>query len=141
MIQKKDYPNRSDENDNSIIVKNQSKESGANPKDLSMKSYIYLYNRSWSINPMVKKRPIIHYPQLDTVLMVENFIKKHSGEYKKRSLWEHLPKKMMYQTYQIIFDYLLESGKIARDKENKICWIWNPELVKKYLNDELLRIR
>ena len=84
---------------------------------------------------------IIHYPQLDTVLMVEEFIKEHSGEYKKRALWENLPKRMMYQTYNVIYDYLLESGKIARDKEGKICWIWNPELVKKYLKDESLVIR
>ena len=40
---------------------------------------------------------------------------------------------MMYQTFQVIFDYLLDSHKIAVDKEGKICWIWNPELVRKYL--------
>lgn len=80
---------------------------------------------------MIKQ--ILHYPQLDTVLMVEEFIKEHGGEFKKRSLWEHLPKKMMYQTFQVIFDYLSDSHKIAVDKEGKICWIWNPELVQKYL--------
>jgi hypothetical protein len=87
------------------------------------------------------KNKILHYPQLDTVLMVEEFTKEHSGEYKKRALWEHLPKKMMYQTFQIVYDYLLDSGKIARDKEGKICWIWNPELVRKYLQNESLLIR
>jgi hypothetical protein len=87
------------------------------------------------------KNKVIHYPQLDTVLMVEEFIKENSGEYKKRALWEHLPKKMMYQTFQIIFEYLLESGKIASDSEGKICWIWNPELVQKYLKDESLIAR
>lgn len=84
---------------------------------------------------------VLHYPQLDTVLMVEEFIKEHSGEYKKRALWEHLPKKMMYQTFDVIYQYLLESSKIARDKEGKICWIWNPELVKKYLKQESLFVR
>ena len=83
----------------------------------------------------------IHYPQLDTVLMVEEFIKDHSGEYKKKALWENLPKKMMYQTYQLIFDYLLASGKIAKDSEDTVCWIWNPELVKKYLKNAELAIR
>lgn len=78
-------------------------------------------------------KSILHYPQLDTVLMVEGFIKEHSGEYKKRSLWEHLPKQMMYQTFCVIFEYLLESGKIAVDIEGKIGWIWDPEGVKKYL--------
>ena len=84
---------------------------------------------------------ILHYPQLDTVLMVEEFVKEHSGDFKKRSLWEHLPKKMMYQTFMVVYDYLLNSGKIARDSEHKICWIWNPELVAKYLQNEALTIR
>ena len=87
------------------------------------------------------EKEVIHYPQLDTVLMVEEFIKDHSGEYKKRALWEHLPKKMMYQTYMMIFEYLLDSGKIARDSVGKICWIWNPDLVRKYLADESLVVR
>ena len=84
---------------------------------------------------------VLHYPQLDTVLMVEDFIRDNSGEYKKRALWENLPRKMMYQTFQVIYDYLLESGKIARDREGKICWIWNPALVKRFLEDESLRVR
>ncbi len=87
------------------------------------------------------EKEIIHYPQLDTVLMVEEFIREHSGEYKKRALWENLPKKMMYQTYCVIFKYLSESGKIAIDREKKIAWIWNPELVKKYLQKEELFVR
>lgn len=78
-------------------------------------------------------KEILHYPQLDTVLMVEEFLRDHSGEYKKRSLWENLPKKMMYQTFCVIFDYLLYSNKIATDKEGKIAWIWDPEGVKRYL--------
>jgi len=40
----------------------------------------------------------------------------------------------MYQTFCVIFDYLSDSQKIAVDKEGKICWIWNPELVKKYMS-------
>ena len=73
--------------------------------------------------------------------MVERFIKKHDGEFKKRALWEHLPKKMMYQTFCVIFDYLIDSQKIMVDKEGKIGWVWNPELVKKYLSRADLRIR
>ncbi len=87
------------------------------------------------------QKKVLHYPQLDTVLMVEEFIRKNSGEYKKRSLWENLPRKMMYQTFCVIFDYLLDSNKIALDREGKIAWIWNPELVKRYLLKPELRIR
>ena len=81
----------------------------------------------------ILQRDILHYPQLDTILRVEEFIKEHGGEYKKKSLWQNLSKKMQYQTFCVIFDYLLESGKIAYDKEGHVCWIWNPELVAKYL--------
>ena len=80
-----------------------------------------------------KRKNILHYPQLDTILMVEKFIEVHNGKFKKKSLWENLPKKMMYQTYCVIYDYLVASGKIGFDKEGKIAWIWDPEGVKKYL--------
>jgi len=80
----------------------------------------------------LENNKILHYPRLDTVLMVEEYIKNNSGEYKKRNLWEALPKKMMYQTFCVVFSYLTESGKIAQDKEGWVVWIWNPELVKKY---------
>lgn len=81
---------------------------------------------------------ILHYPRLDTVLMVENFIREHSGEFTKKGIWEKLPKGVMYQTFCVIFDYLLESGKIGVDKEGKVGWIWDPELVKKYLKQKHL---
>lgn len=76
---------------------------------------------------------ILHYPRLDSVLMVERLIYDTSGTYKKKALWEKLPKKMMYQTFSVIIDYLLYSGKIAVDAEGKIGWIWDPEGVEKAL--------
>ena len=66
------------------------------------------------------------YPRLDTVLMVERFIDKHSGEYKVYQLWKNLPKKVMYQTYKIILSYLMDINKIAVDSEGKIGYIWSP---------------
>ena len=85
------------------------------------------------------ERQILHQPTLGTIRMVEDFIKENSGEYKKKSLWQHLPKKMMYQTYCVVFDYILESRKIALDRYGHIAWIWNPELVKYYMNHPELR--
>ena len=76
---------------------------------------------------------ILHYPQLDTILRMERFIRENSGEYKKKALWKALPKKTIYQTFCVIFDYLSEPGKIAQDREGHVCWIWNPKLVEKYL--------
>jgi len=84
---------------------------------------------------------ILHYPRLDSVLMVEKLIHDAGGEFTKKQLWDRLPKKMMYQTFSVIIDYLLEIGKIAVDKEGKLCWIWNPKLVQKYLKNEKLRWR
>jgi hypothetical protein len=82
-----------------------------------------------------------HSPRLDTILMVEEFIREHSGEYRRRALWENLPKRMMYQTFKTVIEYLEASGKIASDSQGKICWIHNPELVRKYALREDLRIR
>lgn len=73
------------------------------------------------------------YPRLDTVLMVEDAIKEHDGEFRKKQLWEKLPKKIMYQTYSIIIDYMLISGKISVDTEGKIGWIFYPQNVEKLL--------
>lgn len=89
----------------------------------------------------IKRTDILHYPQLDTVLMVEDFIKEHSGEFKKKTLWQNLPKKMMYQTFCVILEYLENSRKIAKDPNGTIAWIWNPDGVKKYLSRPDLKWR
>ncbi len=78
-------------------------------------------------------KTIVRSPRLDTVLMVEGFIKENDGEYKKKQLWGELPKKMMYQTYSTIIDYLLISGKISVDSQGKIGWIFYPEQARKRL--------
>ena len=90
---------------------------------------------------MTSESKAVHSPQLDTILMVESFIKERSGEFKKRALWENLPKKMMYQTFSVVIGYLQDSGKIAMDAEGKICWIYNPELIKRYLDNADLKIQ
>lgn len=81
---------------------------------------------------------ILRYPRLDTILMVEEFIQKHDGDFKKKKLWEKLPKKMMYQTYCVIINYLLYSRKISIDSEGKIGWIYYPEIARKYYNKKNL---
>ncbi len=69
---------------------------------------------------------ILYNPTLSSVLMVEETIQKHSQEYGKYQLWKKLPTKMMYQTYLVILDYLVISGKILIDKEGCIMWTWDP---------------
>lgn len=78
------------------------------------------------------KTPILLYnPTLESVLMVEETIKKNSGKLGKYQLWKRLPRKMMYQTFQIIISYLEDSNKIIIDKDGKIIWIWAPEAIKR----------
>jgi len=67
---------------------------------------------------MVEQK-ILHYPRLDTVLMVEKTIRKFDGRFKKKKLWQHLPKKMMYQTFSFILNYLISLDRVLVD-EGKI---------------------
>ena len=74
---------------------------------------------------------IMHSPTLESVIMVEKTIEKYSQECGKYQLWKKLPKKMMYQTFLVILDYLQESGKIIIDKDGCILWVWDPESIEK----------
>ena len=75
--------------------------------------------------------PFVRSPTLDTVLMIEKTIDKYSGDYNRTELWKKLPKKVMWQTYLVVLDYLQDINKIAIDKMGKIAYIWNPSLAKK----------
>ncbi|HLD18539.1 MAG TPA: hypothetical protein VJB90_00835 [Candidatus Nanoarchaeia archaeon] len=79
-------------------------------------------------------------PTLETVLMVEHFIEKNSGEFTKRHLWQSLPKKVMWQTYVVILDYLESINKIAFDKHDKVAYIWNPGLAAKLAKRKEIRV-
>ena len=83
---------------------------------------------------------ILHSPTLESVIMVEKTIRKHTQECGKYQLWKKLPKKMMYQTYLLILDYLISSGKIIIDKDGCVIWTWDPETIKR-LNREGLIIK
>jgi hypothetical protein len=77
---------------------------------------------------------IARSPTLQTVLMVEKFIDEHSGEYKKTELFNTLPKKVMWQTFQVIMEYLESSYKIVIEKDGIVTYIWNPEFYEKIKN-------
>jgi hypothetical protein len=81
----------------------------------------------------MKQTTILHSPTLESVIMVEKTIQKHSQECGKYQLWNKLPKKMMYQTFQLILDYLEQSGKIMIDKDGCIIWTFNPQMIDKLL--------
>ena len=86
----------------------------------------------------MQQTTVLHSPTLESVLMVERTIQKYSQECGKYQLWKKLPKKMMYQTFQIILAYLEESAKIIIDKEGCIIWTYNPERIKKLIQEGLI---
>jgi len=93
-------------------------------------NYISLYN--------YMEQGILHYPRLDTVIMVEETIKNLDYYPTRMELWKVLPRKVMYQTFAMIIDYLVSLGKIIIDKDNRIVWVWNPELVKRITSEGLI---
>jgi len=79
-------------------------------------------------------------PTLQTVLMVEKFIEENSGEYKKTDLFKNLPKKVMWQTFQVIMEYLESVYKIVYDKEGYVVYIWNPKFFNKIKNRPAIKL-
>ena len=73
---------------------------------------------------MRQQQEIIHYPRLDTVLMIEDAIKKAKEYSTKAELLRALPKKVMYQTFNLVIDYLQKSNKIILTKDGRIIWIF-----------------
>ena len=72
---------------------------------------------------------VLHEPQLDTILMVEKTILDSKDYPTRMVLWKNLPRKVQYQTFKRILDYLEASGKITFS-DNKIIYIGanNPKL-------------
>lgn len=85
---------------------------------------------------------ILRYPRLDTVLMIEESIRKAKEYPTKAQLLRSLPKKVMYQTFNLALDYLEYSGKIYIDpRDGQIVWIWDPKGVKEALSKKHLVVR
>ena len=73
----------------------------------------------------MQKLEVIHYPNLKTVLMVEDVLKKATALMSREQLKKKLPNKIMHQTLNVILKYLEDSGKIL-DGRKGILWIYNP---------------
>ena len=72
---------------------------------------------------------ILHEPKLDTILMVEKTIIEAEEYLTRTELWKSLPRKMQYQTFKRILDYLEASGKIGFHKKKIIyTGVNNPKL-------------
>ncbi|MFH1056231.1 MAG: hypothetical protein V1717_00310 [Candidatus Micrarchaeota archaeon] len=73
---------------------------------------------------------VLRYPRLDTVLMVEKAVHKAKGDKTVSQLWKSLPKKVMWQTFLLILDYLEQNGKIVVAPDRHVIWIWGPKEVE-----------
>ena len=77
------------------------------------------------------------YPNLSTVLMVEDFLKDYNIPISLADLKRKLPRQVMHQTLKIILQYLWKSGKIIYGPKG-IQWIYvESEHLKKMMKDSL----
>jgi len=78
------------------------------------------------------------YPNLGTVLMVEDLLKEHRDLPMKISeIKNMLPKQVMHQTLKVVLEYLFKSGKIIYGPKG-IQWIYSePEHLKKMLENSV----
>ena len=88
----------------------------------------------------LKINPFVRSPTLDTVIMVEKFIEDYSGEYNRTEIWKRLPRKVMWQTFLVIIDYLQSINKIAIDREGKIAYIWSPKVAQKFSKRKRIKL-
>ncbi|MAE50006.1 hypothetical protein CMI48_04240 [Candidatus Pacearchaeota archaeon] len=65
---------------------------------------------------------VIHYPNLKTVLAVEDVLKAAEGFVSREELKRRLPTKVMHQTLNVILSYLEERGMVA-DLKQGLLWI------------------
>jgi len=77
-------------------------------------------------------------PTLNTVLMVEDTLKKAEGMLTVAELRRKLPKQVMHQTLMAVLDYLDYSGKIAF-QGNKALWVFKEK--SKLTKGEGLKVR
>ena len=72
---------------------------------------------------------VLHEPKLDTIMMVEKAILEAEEYPKRMELWRSLPRKVQYQTFKRVLEYLEASGKIVfNDKRIIYTGVDNPKL-------------
>jgi len=80
----------------------------------------------------VSIKRVLHEPKISTVMMIEKAILDHEDYPTRTKLWNSLPKKVQYQTFQRALQYLEGHGTIAIDEEGQIFYtgVNNPKLRK-----------
>ena len=77
----------------------------------------------------------IHQPQLGTIRLVEQKLKRKKYFRSRNQLFLSLGKTVMYSTITTILHYLQESNKVVFEKDGSIVWIFKgPTKPKKHLS-------
>ncbi|MFQ5406215.1 MAG: hypothetical protein ACE5DI_03610 [Candidatus Micrarchaeia archaeon] len=76
------------------------------------------------------KSAYAHSPRLDTILLIEDTIRKSPKELTRTGLYHVLKGRVMYGTLKVVLDYLEKSNKIIYSG-NKIVWIFTNEKLDK----------
>jgi len=87
---------------------------------------------------MKNKINYARYPNLNTVLMVEDFLRKRRDiPIKISEIKKKLPKQVMHQTLSVILEYLWKSGKIIYGPRG-MQWIYTePEHLRRMLKNSV----
>ena len=82
---------------------------------------------------------VLHFPNLKTVLNVENILQDADTVISKNELKRRLPTQIMHQTLNLILEYLEDSGKIMIGSKG-ITWIQNDNPKLKRLLKKAVRV-
>jgi hypothetical protein len=83
---------------------------------------------------------VVHYPNLRTVLLVEETIKE-AGTTTKTNLFRILKNRVNWRVMEVILDYLYARGMIVYDKIGQIVWVYNPKGVRKWKKLKHLEVK
>jgi len=73
---------------------------------------------------MPKEPKLLHIPRLDTIMMIEDAVQRAKEYPTKAALLRSLPRKVMYQTFNLILEYLQYSNKIVVTRDGRVVWIF-----------------
>lgn len=70
----------------------------------------------------IEIKRVLHEPKISTVMAIEKAILDHEDYPTRTELWNSLPKKIQYQTFQRGLQYLETHGIIAINEAGKIFY-------------------
>ena len=87
---------------------------------------------------MIVRKEGVRWPNLNTVLMVEDFLQGNRSEpLGFNELRKELPKQVMASTLKVILEYLWRSGKVIYGPKG-VQWVFvEPEHLKMMVGDSL----